>query len=504
MKKSIPATSLTIEDVVAIGKICSRISLSDDGVFLTKRATDAIEKLLKKNTIVYGVNTGVGDLCDSFLKGDQLSELQENIILSHACGSAPYFDDEIARAAFFLVLNARSKGYSGLSAHTVQTMIHIFNNEVTPQIPMQGSLGACGVLISLAHHSLMLLGEGNVKVNGKIIPSKKMLKKLGIAPCHAFKPKEALSLINGTEVTTATAAFTVYGSERLLSSSIRATAALFEIFGSRTSSLDEDLHLLKPYEGELRVAKELRAYLEGSKMVARPKVKVQDPYVIRCTPQIDGAVMDQISHTRKIVEIEMNSITDNPLFFIDEEETKVVSGGNFHAQNIAFALDGIGIALVAESKVLERRIERLLNASLSELAPFLVMESGLNTGFMIPHYLVAALVAENSVLAHPASIQTVSVSANQEDFVSMAMTAANKAAQILHNCERILAIELMLIAQAMDLMREKNGTPIGDFSQSTQMIHSTIRSSVKTLRKDRYMSQDIEKILKQLRNGKFQ
>jgi histidine ammonia-lyase len=502
MQKNIPAVSLTITDVVAIGQSDSRISLSGEGVRLTKKCTDAIQKLLKKNSIVYGVNTGVGDLCDSFLPDDQLSELQENIILSHACGDAPFFPDDVARSAFFLVLNARSKGYSGLSTHTIQTLAKIFNNEVTPQIPMQGSLGASGDLISLAHISLMLLGEGNVKMNGKIVPAKTMQKKLCLTK-HSFGPKEALSLINGTEVTTATSAYTVKGSERLLSSSVRATSALFEIFGSQISCLDEDIHLLKPYVGQLRVAGELREHLKGSKLVARPKEKVQDPYVIRCTPQIDGAILDQISHTRKIVETEMNAVTDNPLFFVNGENVKAVSGGNFHAQNIAFAMDGIGIALVAESKIMERRVERLLNASLSNLAPFLVMESGLNTGFMIPHYLIAALVAENSVLAHPASIQTVSVSANQEDFVSMAMTSANKASQILYNCERILAIEIILISQAMDLMMEKNDTRFTDFSKSTQKIYETVRASVKTLRKDRYMSEDIKKVLKHLQNGDF-
>ncbi|MFA5830607.1 MAG: aromatic amino acid ammonia-lyase [Candidatus Paceibacterota bacterium] len=502
MKKNFPAFSLTVDDIVAMGRRDSRIALSADGARLAKKCTDAIQKLLKKNSIVYGVNTGVGDLCDSFLPDEELSELQENIILSHACGDAPYFSDEIARAAFFLVLNARAKGHSGLSVHTIQTLTDIFNHEVIPQIPMQGSLGASGDLISLAHISLMLLGEGNVKMNEKIVPAKTMQKKLGLSR-HTFSPKEALSLINGTEVTTATSSFTVHGAERLLSSSVRATAALFEIFGSQISSIDEDIHLLKPYPGQLRVAKELRAHLKGSKLIARPKAKVQDPYVIRCTPQVDGAIIDQISHTRKIVETEMNSITDNPLFFMEGDAVKAVSGGNFHAQNIAFAMDGIGIALVAESKVMERRIERLLNASLSDLAPFLVMESGRNTGFMIPHYLVAALVAENGVLAHPASIQTVSVSANQEDFVSMAMTAANKASQILHNCERILAIEMILIAQAMDLMIEKNATPLAHFSKSAQKIHAAVRSSVKTLRKDRYMSEDIRKVLAHLKNGDF-
>ena len=366
---------------------------------------------------------------------------------------------------------------------------------------MQGSLGASGDLIPLAHLALPLLGKGDVRVNGKRISAASVLRKLGIT--HTLLPKEALSLINGTEVTTSQAAFAVYGAERFLAGSVRATAALFEIFGARTSSIDADIHALKPHPGQVAVARDLRKYLRGSALVDRPKAKAQDPYVIRCTPQVDGAILGEIMRTKTTVEIELNSVTDNPLFFVKGGKVKALSGGNFHAQALAFALDGLAIALTAGSKVIERRVERLLNSSLSGLPPFLIFESGTNTGLMIPHYLIAALVAENSVLAHPASIQTLPVSANQEDFVSMAMTSATKAAQILRNCERILAIELLLVAQAMDIMIEQKAVKLSSFSASARGIKETVRRSVQTLKKDRLVSKDIDAILSHLRNGDF-
>ncbi|MEK7118316.1 MAG: aromatic amino acid ammonia-lyase, partial [Patescibacteria group bacterium] len=450
---------------------------------------------------VYGVNTGVGDLCDVFLSDSKLLKLQENLIMSHACGSEPYFDDNIARGAQLLVINARAKGYSGLMEGTIQKLITLFNHDIVPLLPMQGSLGASGDLIPLAHLALPLLGEGNVRIKGKRVPAKQVLQKLGIA--HALAPKEALGLINGTEVTTSQSAFVVWGAERLLLGSLRATAALFEIFGSGISSLDPDIHALKQHMGQAAVVRYLRGYLRGSALVNQPKAKAQDPYVIRCAPQIDGAILGEITRAKTTVEIELNSVTDNPLFFTKGKIVKAVSGGNFHAQALAFALDGLGIALTAASKLIERRVERLLNSSLSGLPPFLVLESGLNSGLMIPHYLIAALVAENSVLAHPASIQTVSVSANQEDYVSMAMTSATKAASILRNTERILAIELLLIAQAMDVMVEKKNITLSLFSASARSVHETVRRSVAMLKRDRLMSGDIDAVLKHLRNGDF-
>lgn len=500
-KTMLPTVNLTIERFVALTKSDTQCALNPSAVKSINRGAAAVRKIVKNKIIVYGVNTGLGDLCDVFLPDGHLATLQQNIIMSHACGSAPYFNDDVARGAVLLVVNARSKGYSGITAQTLDSLIEIFNHKIIPLLPMQGSLGASGDLIPLAHLALPLLRMGNVRVRGKIISAKKALRMF--KPSEALEPKEALSLINGTEVTTSQAAFVAHGADRLLSCSVRATATLFEIFGSGLSSLDADIHALKPHPGQITVARNLRAHLRGSKLVERSKAKAQDPYVIRCTPQIDGAILGEILRAKTTIEIELNSVTDNPLFFVDGEDDKSVSGGNFHAQSLAFVLDGLGIALTAASKVIERRVERLLNPSLSGLPPFLVSDSGLNSGLMIPHYLIAALVAENSVLAHPASIQTVSVSASQEDYVSMAMTAAYKAAQILNNCERILAIELILIAQAMDIMIDKKGVKLSSFSSSSQSLYKTVRQSVSMLKRDRLMSGDIEAVLTHIRKGDF-
>ena len=501
MKTNVPVLRLTVDRFIALAQPDSRMSLPPATVGAINKGAKAVEAIVRNKVPVYGVNTGIGDLCDVYLSGDKLAELQENIIMSHACGGEPYFADDVARGALFLVVNARAKGYSGITVGAIQKLIALFDHGVAPLLPMQGSLGASGDLIPLAHLALPLLGKGDVRVNGKRISAASVLRKLGIT--HTLLPKEALSLINGTEVTTSQAAFAVYGAERFLAGSVRATAALFEIFGARTSSIDADIHALKPHPGQVAVARDLRKYLRGSALVDRPKAKAQDPYVIRCTPQVDGAILGEIMRTKTTVEIELNSVTDNPLFFVKGGKVKALSGGNFHAQALAFALDGLAIALTAGSKVIERRVDRLLTSSLSGLPPFLIFESGTNTGLMIPHYLIAALVAENSVLAHPASIQTLPVSANQEDFVSMAMTSATKAAQILRNCERILAIELLLVAQAMDIMIEQKAVKLSSFSASARGIKETVRRSVQTLKKDRLVSKDIDAILSHLRNGDF-
>ena len=447
--------------------------------------------LLEKKVTVYGVNTGVGDLCDVVLPTKDLRKLQENIILGHACGSAPYLEERVCRGALLLTMNALSKGYSGMTHKTIQKLITYFNKGVSPLLPAQGSLGASGDLIPLAHLGLMLMGKGNVYQNGRIVSATGVLRRLDIKR-HVFQPKEALGLINGTEVVTSQAAFNVDGAQNLLRVATRATAALYEILGASRASLDTDIHALKPHSGQKTVAQLLRAFLKGSTLCDRPRKKIQDSYAIRCAPQIDGAILEHLGYTRRITEIEINAVTDNPLFFAKKGKIKIVSGGNFHAQNLAFALDSLGITLAALGKVLERRIERLLNAKLSGLPPFLAYKSGLNSGLMIPQYLAAALVAENAVLAHPASIQSVSVSANQEDFVSMAMTAANKSAQILRNCEKILAIEILTITQAMEMSEHIHGHKHTAFSPSARMLHKETRSRVPFIKKDRWLSKDID------------
>jgi len=499
---NIPIRNLTIADFIGMSGPKTRLYLEKSAGSKINRVASSLQKLIGAGKIIYGVNTGVGDLCDVTLQGKDLYRLQENIILSHACGSSPYLEERVSRGALFLIINSRSKGFSGVTAELIRKLVILFNNNVSPLLPVRGSLGASGDLIPMAHLGLLLLGQGSAMMNGKIVPTKKILHRLRISN-HVLQPKEALSLINGTDVTTAQAAFTLEKAKKLLFLSARLTAVIFEVLGASKKSLDSDLHSLKPHVGQVAIARLLRKFLHGSRRCDRPNKKIQASYVIRCAPQIDGAIWEQIEKARDVAEVELNSVTDNPLFFPSGAGVRVASGGNFHAQNLAFSLDSAGIALAAFGKVVERRIERLLNSSLSGLPPFLAHDFGLNSGLMIPQYLVAALVAENLVLAHPASIQSLPVSANQEDFVSMAMTAATKAEKILENCEKILAVEILTAIQAMDMAKDANGRVFSDFSPAAKTLHRKTRAIVSELKNDRWLSKDIEVLTESIQNGYF-
>lgn len=495
----IPIANISIDDFVEIVRSSRiRLELSNSGRRNLKRGEASVRNILRENKIVYGVNTGIGDLCDVILPEKDICRLQENIIKSHACGSAPYLDSEIARGTLFLAINSLAKGFSGITLTIVEKMIVLFNSGIIPLLPKQGSLGASGDLIPLAHLGLLLLGKGSAYDRGKIKSAASILRRLKIPPA-AFRPKEALALINGTEATASQSALIIHGALNLVQSSFGATALLFELTGASQKCLDSDIHSLKPHYGQGEVARILRKLLKTSRLCDRPNKKVQSAYVIRCAPQIDGAIFETIINAGKVAEIELNSVSDNPLFFSENGMIKIVSGGNFHAQNIAFSLDSISIVLAAFSRLMERRIERLLNSYLSGLAPFLVKEGGLNSGLMITQYLAASLVAENSVLAHPASIQSIPVSANQEDFVSMAMTAANKTAQILANCEKSLAVLLLAEVQAMDLMR--GSADFRDFSNSSRSLYKNLRQVVPQLENDMELGEEIEKITGRLRQG---
>jgi len=500
--QKIPIHKLKITDFIELSRPKTRLEISESSGAKISRIASSLQKLIGKGKIIYGVNTGVGDLCDFVIQGKDLYRLQENIILSHACGSSPYLEEQVARGALFLVINSRAKGFSGVTPELIQKLIVLFNNNVSPLLPVKGSLGASGDLIPLAHLGLLLLGQGNTLVSGKIVSAQKLLKRFRIAD-HILQPKEALSLINGTEVTTAQAAFTLEKAKNILLLSTRLTAAIFEVLGASKKGLEPDLHSLKPHKGQAVVAGLLRKFLQGSKLCDRPNKKVQDSYVLRSAPQIDGAIWEQIEKARGVVEVELNSITDNPLFFRSVGRVRVVSGANFHAQNLAFSLDLVGIALTAFGKVIERRIERLLNPNLSGLPPFLAYNCGLNSGLMITQYLVASLVAENSVLAHPASIQSISVSANQEDFVSMSMTSAVKAEKILENCEKIIAVEILTAIQAMDMLKSVSGYSFSAFSPASRNLHRKTRAVVPELKKDRWLGKDIEVLTELIRNGYY-
>lgn len=499
---NVPINKLSLDEFVRICQSESRLRLTKHAEGLINQGAAAVQILLRKKTAIYGVNTGIGDLCDVVLSEKALGGLQKNIILSHACGSAPYLDESVSRGALFLTINSLSKGFSGVTLKAVQKLISLFNAGVSPLLPAQGSLGASGDLIPLAHLGLMLLGQGKVYERGKVVSAAGVLRRLRIEQ-HKFQPKEALAIINGTEVTTSQAAFNVNHAQNLVHIATRATAALFEVLGASRKTLDNNIHTLKPHTGQKITARLIREFLKGSKLCDRPHKKIQDSYIIRCAPQIDGAILEHVEHARGIVETEINAVTDNPLFFVKKGNVKALSGGNFHAQNLAFALDSLSIALATLGKVTERRIERLLNASLSGLPPFLANNSGLNSGLMIAQYLAAALVAENAVLAHPASIQSTPVSANQEDFVSMAMTSANKSAQILRNCERILAVEILALTQAMEMSAKIHGYKHAAFSPSARKLYKETRSYIPSLEKDRWISKDIDMLTNLIRIKRF-
>lgn len=496
----LPIKNLTIDDVISASNPGHKILLSGAGSSKVRAGEKAVFALVSDNKKpVYGVNTGVGNLCDTALPSSHFVEFQRNLILSHACGSGPFLEEKISRGAFFLLINSLAKGFSGMSEHTLKKLILLFNDGVSPMFPAQGSLGASGDLIPLAHLGLLVLGKGNAYRGGKIESAAKILKRLN-AENHQFKPKDALSIINGTAVSAINAAFVVYGAEKLILTSLRPEAALFEIMGISRSAIAPELNDLKPYPGQIFVAKTFRNLLSGTKLCERVMKKVQGPYVIRCAPQIDGAILDAIEQAKKTVEIEINSVTDNPLFFSRNGKASALSGGNFHAQSIAFAMDNLGIALTAFSKVTERRIERLLNGSLSGLPAFLAPESGLHSGLMMVQYLAASLVAENSVLAHPASIQSIPVSAHQEDFVSMSMTAAEKGLSILRNSERILAVFILVAVQGIDLALKINNFEMADFSRETGKFYKKIRNHIPAIHRDRWLSPDIDKITQMVRD----
>lgn len=498
----IPLNKISAQDLAYLSSAPHvRLQLSDGAKKNIARGERALATLLREGKVVYGVNTGVGDLCDTVLPDKEICTLQENIILSHACGGAPYLEPNVARGALFLTANALAKGFSGVRRDTIQKLITIFNAGVSPLLPKQGSLGASGDLIPLAHLGLLLLGKGSALINGKQLPAARILRGLGIKPV-VLHPKEALGLINGTEAVTSLGAFVVQGAENFIRLEIQGLVPFFEVLGASRISLDPRIHALKPHSGQQEIASILRSALRASTLCDRPNKKVQDPYVVRCAPQIDGAIFDAIMHAQQVLETEINSVTDNPLFFSEGRHATWASGGNFHAQSIAFAMDSLGIALTACSKLLERRIERLLNARLSGLPPFLAKEEGgLHSGLMIPQYLAAALVAENSVLAHPASIQSISVSADQEDFVSMAMTSANKAEQILSNCQKVLAIFLFSVAQAMDMFVQQEGKSMHNFSPVSRTLHAKVRNVSPYVQSDRMLGNDIEKITHLVRGG---
>jgi len=501
--------SLTIDQVVAVahgepGK--PRVTLTDDAQRRVSRAAEAVQTLLARGEVAYGITTGFGAFKDRIIPPDEVTQLQRNILMSHAVGAGEPFDRATTRAIMLIRANTLSRGHSGIRLRTLQTLLDMLNRGVHPVIPQKGSLGASGDLAPLAHMSLVLLGEGEAEYRGQILPGGEALRRAGLAPI-SLAAKEGLALTNGTAVMCALGALEAYRA-RLLSRVADISGCLsLEALHGTPLAFDERIHALRPFPRQLNCAAYLRELLTGSDFTRHhDPTNVQDAYTLRCIPQVHGAVRDAIAYARWAMEIELNAVTDNPLIFIDDEsdEITVLSGGNFHGEPIAIAMDYLGMAMTELGNISERRIMRLTDeASNAHVLPaFLTRHGGLNSGFMITQYTAAALATENKVLSHPASVDTIPTSANVEDHVSMGCTAALQTRQINTNVAHILATELMAAAQGIDFRKQTLGAD-ARLGRGTQPAYNLIRRHVPFLEKDAIMYPYLQTIRELVLSGEL-
>ena len=479
----IDGTSLKLKDVVLVARNNCSVKLAEHAIEKIKKSRDYVEHLVNEERVVYGITTGFGKFSDVSVSKEEAKELQRNLIISHACGVGEHFGADVVRAIMLLRANALAKGFSGVRPETLETLIEMINKNVIPVIPEKGSLGASGDLAPLSHMALTLIGEGEAYYNSVLTDSRKAMDKAGIKPVE-LTSKEGLALINGTQAMTAVGALTTYDAINLLKLSDISAALTIEALNGITDAFNPALHELRPHPGQVSTAKNLLTLLAGSERTTKQgEIRVQDAYSLRCIPQVHGASKDAVSYVKDRIEVEINSVTDNPLIFA--EAGMAISGGNFHGQPMALSFDFLGIALSEIANIAERRIERLINPQLSGgLPPFLAEKGGLHSGFMIAQYTAAALVSENKVLAHPASVDSIPSSANQEDHVSMGTIAARKAREIYYNASRVIAIELISAAQAIDMNGAYKGKKLG---KGTEAAYKTIRAALPYLPEDAVM-----------------
>jgi histidine ammonia-lyase len=484
---------LTLADVWAVAIEGSKATLADSARDRMASARELVEGVGQEHT--YGVNTGFGRFVSAHIPEELAEELQLRLLRSHACGVGEPYPDEVVRGAMLLRANALAKGFSGARVATVELLLECLNRGVLPCVPARGSVGASGDLAPLAHLALPLVGEGQATVEGELLDGAEALRAVGLEPIR-LASKEGLSLVNGTQFMAAMAALGVVRARRLAATADLACALSLEsLQGSRTS-FRPAVHRARPLKGQQESAANVWRLLEGSAIIESHLWcdKVQDAYALRCAPQVHGACRDLLDYVAATIEVELNAATDNPLVLLDEGD--IVSAGNFHGQPLAFALDALAMAVAELASISERRVERLVNPTLSDgLPPFLVEEGGLNSGFMIPQYVAAALVSENKVLAHPASVDSIPTSAGQEDHVSMGNAAGLKALRVLDNAERALAIELLAGAQAIEFLAPLQP---GD---GVRAVHDVVRDLSRRLDEDRSLSADIELVADAIRSG---
>ena len=479
----ISSENLSLEVLQEILSQHKNIALSEEArISIEKCRTYLDTKMATNDQPIYGINTGFGSLCNVKISNENLSQLQENLVKSHACGTGDEVPHEIVKIMLLLKIQSLSYGYSGVQLQTVERLIDFYNHEILPIIYTQGSLGASGDLAPLAHLSLPLLGEGEVYFDGFRQPASKVLEKMNWKPI-VMQSKEGLALLNGTQFMSAYGSYILLKAMKFSYFADVIGAISLEAFDGRKEPFNPLIHYVRPHKGQIVTAERMLEFLNGSQIIQQPKEHVQDPYSFRCIPQVHGASKDAIDYVKKVFKTEINSVTDNPNIFVEDDI--IVSGGNFHGQPLAITLDFLAIALSELGSISERRTYQLISG-LRGLPAFLIDNPGLNSGFMIPQYTAASIASQNKQLATPASVDSIVSSNGQEDHVSMGANAATKCLRIMDNLERILAIELMNASQALEFRR-----PL----QSSEFIESFIKSyrqEVPLVKEDRILHYDIE------------
>jgi histidine ammonia-lyase len=487
---------LTLEEVQEVAQGRARVKISPAVRKKMERSRNFIEMALGREEKIYGVTTGFGLLSDQVIDRSQIEELQRNLIRSHSVGVGPLFDEVTTRAIMLLRGNVLAMGYSGVRVEVLSRLVAMMNKRVHPLIPEQGSVGASGDLAPLAHLASVLIGEGEAIFRGKVLSGRKAMQNAGI-PILTLKAKEGLALVNGTQVMTAVGLLALLRAERLCKIADIVGACTLDALKGTLSAFDPDIQQVRPFPGQLAVAKNFQKLGQKSKIAESHKFcsKIQDAYSLRCIPQVHGAVREALAYVRKTLEVEVNSATDNPLIFA--EKGKILNCGNFHGEPVAFALDLLGIAVSELGGISERRIEKLINPALSGLPAFLTSEGGLHSGLMMVQVSAAALASENKVLAHPASVDSIPTSADKEDHVSMGTISARKARDIVNNVEQILAMELLCATQGLEfLLPLKPGV-------GTKEAYDVVRKKVPPIKGDRRFSEDIRKIDLLIKSGEL-
>jgi len=468
-----------LHTIIATNK---KLELSDEALLNIKKSKEYLNTKIENNkTPIYGINTGFGSLCNVEISSENLSKLQENLVMSHACGTGEYVPKPIIKLMLLLKIQSLSYGYSGVQLQTVERLIHFYNEDILPIIYSQGSLGASGDLAPLAHLALPLIGKGEVYYNNERVSSEKLLKKLDLQPI-TLEAKEGLALLNGTQFMSAYGIHLLLKCYKLSYLADMIGSLSVDAFDCNMSPFDPLVHLVRPHTGQIKTAERIREFLEESEIGAKEKNNVQDPYSFRCIPQVHGATKDTLKFVHKTFKTEINSVTDNPNIFIAED--KIISGGNFHGQPLALAFDYLSIAFAELGNISERRTYQLVSG-LRGLPAFLVNNPGLNSGFMIPQYTAASIVSQNKQLATPASVDSIVSSNGQEDHVSMGANAATKALRVIDNIETVLAIELLNASQAIEFRRPKKTSPL------LESFLGSFRETAPFVEEDRVLADDI-------------